>query len=321
VHNDLPPGMPGNPARTRGGLLRYVAGILIFVGFVVFVEHYFNWRTLLAPWRDLSPAPLVLAVVVVFISYAVRALRLYDYFRGEMQGKFILCFKLFLQHNMLNNLLPMRSGELSFPWLMSRYFAVPPIRSIPALFWFRLLDLHTLLTVALAVVIGLPHKSIWSLLLPLWLAVPYVGFRLGGRLQRIFDSRAEGRLTGIASRMFASLPQSQRAFWWSWAWTLCNWVVKLAVFAWVLLLFIDAPVVAAWVGAIAGDLTSVLPIHGVAGAGTFEAGVVAGMLPFGVKAEAALPAAVNLHLFLLGTTVLGGLAAMLYSARRQRGGN
>ena len=65
--------------------------------------------------------------------------------------------------------------------------------------------------------------------------------------------------------------------------------------AWILRLFAPMPGAAAVMGAIGGDLTSVLPVHGVAGAGTYEAGVVAALTPFDIPTAAALAAAVNLH--------------------------
>jgi uncharacterized membrane protein YbhN (UPF0104 family) len=72
-------------------------------------------------------------------------------------------------------------------------------------------------------------------------------------------------------------------------------------------------------GALGGELSSVLPVHGLAGAGTYEAGVVAALAPFRVSAVEALAAAVNLHLFLLGVSGLGGaLALALRSAHGGR---
>ncbi|MGB2680474.1 MAG: UPF0104 family protein, partial [Candidatus Competibacter sp.] len=62
------------------------------------------------------------------------------------------------------------------------------------------------------------------------------------------------------------------------------------------------------------DLTSVLPVHGIAGAGTYEAGVVAALIPFGIEAKVALAAAVNLHLFVLGLSAAGGALALLLRA-------
>ena len=77
----------------------------------------------------------------------------------------------------------------------------------------------------------------------------------------------------------------------------------------------SAPLHAAWVGATVGDLTGVLPFHGIAGAGTYEAGVVAGLAPYGLAPESALPLAVNLHLFILASSALFGLIAWLIPTR------
>jgi len=298
---------PQTPAIGEKGFLKYVFGTLILVAFAVFVEYFIGWVQLLTPWKDLDTLPLVLAVSLVFITYSLRALRVYDFFHREMRGRFTLCLRLSLQHNMLNNLLPMRTGELSFPMLMSRYFSIPAVRSVPALLWFRLLDLHTLLVLALLVA-GKDFLPLWAVTVStlLWLTLPWLGFRLYRPWLKAIGHH-QGKVWSILRMILESLPQDHEKFWRSWMWTVLNWALKLAVFAWVLMLFSETDFAAAWLGATAGDLTSVLPIHGIAGAGTFEAGVVAGLVPFGISATDALTAAVNLHLFLLSCTVISGI--------------
>jgi uncharacterized membrane protein YbhN (UPF0104 family) len=311
-----------NPEQAQPAAGRFSPGFgnlvafLIFIAFVIFVEFYFGWARLIAPWARLSPLKILLAAVVVFVSYAVRTLRIYHYFREEMRGAYVLCLKLFLQHNVLNNLLPMRSGELSFPMLMSRYFNIRPVRSLPTLLWFRLLDLHTLLVIALFVTLDSAPRVLLLGAVVLCLPLPYVGYLISGRLLRWLEVRPSGKLRSLLIKVLMSLPQSSQAFWITWLWTVVNWVAKLAAFAWVLSLFIDVSAVGAWFGVIAGDLTSVLPVHSVAGAGTFEAGVVAALLPFVASADGALQAAVNLHLFLLGAAILGGLVSLVLPTRR-----
>jgi len=298
-------------------LWRPLLGMAILVGFIAFVEVYFGWRALLAPWAHLPLEEVAAAVLLTLVSYWLRAVRFYDYFRGEIAGRFALCVKLMLQHNLLNNLLPMRTGELSFPVLMSRYFAVPTLRSMPALLWFRLLDLHSLGIFALLAFQGMLWSWQWSLIaVVLWLPLPWLAFHFSGRWRRWLSHQDRGPLQQLAGRLLLGLPQKPASFWRSWAWTLINWLVKLGAFAWVLRLFIDIGYPAALLGTIAGDLTSVLPIHGVAGAGTYEAGVVAGLLPYGVAAQPALAAAVNLHLFLLGSTLAGGAISLFIRGRR-----
>lgn len=291
-------------------IIHYLTGALLLLGLVAGVEYWIGWSTLLSPWRTLAPDTLAAAIILVFLSYSLRALRVYDYFLSDTRGQFGVCLRLSLQHNLLNNLLPMRSGELSFPILMSRCFSIPAMRSVPALLWFRLLDLHSLIAFALFVISENFIGQTFGVLLGLaWMTLPWLGFKLYGLWQNRLKNN-HGKLGKLMHRVLESLPQQPRLFWRSWLWTLLNWGIKLAVFAWILTLFAEIPLGTAWIGAAFGDITSVLPIHGVAGAGTYEAGVVAGLVPFGIKPTEALQAAVNLHLFVLGCTLLSGLLSL-----------
>lgn len=289
-------------------------GVALLVGLALAVQWTVSWAKLLTPWRTIPLHWLLLAALLTFGSYVARALRLYDYFLPTTDGGFTACLKLTLLHNLLNNLLPLRTGEASFPMLMRRYFSTPLTTSVAALIWFRFMDLHALAVVALAALgsqwLG---NGIASLLTIAWLSLPWWLFRwqplvalerVAARLPPPWQNRLINARQG--------LPQTPAAFWRAWLWTQLNWLVKLAVFAWVLQLFAPLSLTAAFMGAMGGDLTSVLPVHGLAGAGTYEAGVVAALAPFGVTASNGLAAAVNLHLFMLGLSVVGaGLAVLL----------
>ncbi|HHM06123.1 MAG TPA: UPF0104 family protein, partial [Gammaproteobacteria bacterium] len=210
---------------------RGILGVLIFAAFVAFIEVYLGWGALLAPWAALPPAALVAAALLTLASYGLRALRFYDYFAADMSGRGGACVKLMLQHNLWNNLLPMRTGEFSFPWLMSRYFAVPVARSLPALAWFRVLDLHALGLAALAGAAWLDGAG-WLAVLAAWLPLPGLLSRAAGLLRRRLGERT-GRLAPLLDKLLAGLPRTRRALWRSVLWTYVNWLVKLAAFAWV----------------------------------------------------------------------------------------
>ncbi len=290
--------------------LRLLLGLLLLAGLIVLVELEIGWRELLRPWRDRPVAPLLLALALVFMSYTLRALRLRAYFPTEMSGRLGCGLRLMLQHNLYNNLLPMRAGELSFPLLMRRYFTIPLERSLPALLWFRVLDLHTL-AVFVLVCLPLPWGAGVSwLIAALVLPLPWLLYHSARRLRNLVGrDDAHGWRKGLA-RLLAGLPQHPGMLASSWLWTIANWTVKLAVFAWILQGFVTLPFDGALLGAISGDLTSVLPINGIAGAGSYEAGVVAGLMPYGVPTREALAGAVNLHLFVLASTLLGGLSSL-----------
>ena len=297
--------------------LRWSLSLALLLIFIVFIEIYVGWSKLLLPWLTVDPALLALMMALVLGSYALRAVRLYVFFRSTIQGEFMLALKMMLQHNLANNFLPMRSGELTFPMLMSAYFRIPLSRSVPALLWFRLFDLHVLGLLAMgALGVQWFGVALWGPVAIVWLSLPWLLFGFNHWLLERLGNRERGRLTGLLVKLLEGAPADHGLLLKTWFWSLINWVVKLLSFAWLLALFAKLTPSQALLGVIGGELTSVLPIHGVAGAGTYEAGIVAALLPAGVKAEVAVTAAVNVHLFLLGSCLLGGLLSLALGRRR-----
>jgi uncharacterized membrane protein YbhN (UPF0104 family) len=267
----------------------WALGLILLLGLLVALQLTVGWRALLRPWREIPLMDLAGASLLLVGSYGIRTVRIHRYFAPDTSGRFLRSFRLVLVHNLFNNLLPMRTGEASFPVLMKRDFGVPFRRSLPALLYLRLLDLHYLLFLGAVVVLG--PRGFWGWAAILLLAtVPVLGYRIQGRL---------AREAAVGTGLFLT----------TWLWTAINWSVKLLVFAWILRAFLPMPYPTAILGSITGELSSVLPIHGVAGAGTYEAGVLAGLVPSGIEWEGALGAAVNLHLFVLGVSALCGVAA------------
>jgi hypothetical protein len=297
--------------------IQKVVSLVLFVGLVMLVQHYYGWAELLTPWQRLSVVSIFVALALVGVSNLVRAARVHDYFRADTTGQFFRCLKVVIQHHFLLNFLPMRSGELSFPIFMSRYLEISVQRSVPALAWFRFLDLHTVIGLSGLVAMEYFFSSRWlpSILLVLWLGVPILMIRVTRKIETAL-SGPRGKLISRLRMLLSGLPRNQRIFYRSWLWTILNWTVKLSVYAWLMGEFGEVSFHAAWVGATVGDLTSVLPFHGIAGAGTYEAGVVAGLAPYGLTPESALPLAVNLHLFILASSALLGLIAWLIPTRR-----
>jgi len=97
-------------------------------------------------------------------------------------------------------------------------------------------------------------------------------------------------------------------------WTIANWSVKLVAEAWLLTLALgpDADTGGAALGAIGAELAAILPVQGVAGFGTFEAGAAALMATQSVPMTSGLEAALVLHAVVLALALIaGGLGAML----------
>jgi len=285
---------------------------LVFALYVGLIEYWLGWARLLAPWSQLDVGAVATALLLFLLTYAVRAHRIFDYFRDSMRGRWLVGLRLMVYHNALNNLLPMRSGELSFPLLMRRYFAVDYAHSLPALLWFRLLDLHVILLFGGIMFLGNRwHWAATSIVALLWLALPYMAFTARGALGAVVAKVPMRRVAAILVKALDGLPRTQRTLWRSWLLTWLNWFVKLVVLAWVLMQFVEIDSVPALLGAIGGELTSVLPFHAPGGVGTYEAGIVAVLVPFGIAAKPALNAAVNAHLFVLGAALASAALALL----------
>jgi uncharacterized membrane protein YbhN (UPF0104 family) len=259
----------------------WLIGGLLLVAVIAGVSFTIGWGPLLAPWRDLSSVELLPLLLLSAASYGLRAVRVYDYFRPRFRGRFPTVLRLSVLHNSANNLLPMRAGEMVFPWLMGRYFGHGFLDATAALVWIRLLDLH---------VLGLIGILTLSLRQPSWV----------WSLVRLLRMAAEAAPASGASVLRVYL------------WTALIWASKFAAFAALLHHFLPVPLWLVLTGVMGAELSSVLPFHGVAGSGSYELAMVAALIPLGVSAEAALTGAVNLHLFLLGVTLLlGGLAFLL----------
>ncbi len=287
----------------------WIVGAFLVLGLVAAIHFTVGWAPLLSPWTDVQPGVLATGAGLVVGSYAVRSIRIQTYFRPITSGRFPGVFRLVLIHNLLNNLLPMRTGEASFPVLMANRFSVAYSRSIPALVYLRVLDLHFVLVLG-GIVLLLGRSQLgWAILL-LLAPIPYGAFRLQEGLQKRLVDRP-GRIAKLGQSILEGLPSSAGVFWSTWLWTTVNWSVKLLVLAWVLRSFAPIPFPTALLGATTGELSSVLPFHGIAGAGTYEAGILAGLLPLGIELEEALKGAVNLHLFVLGVAILAGIVATL----------
>lgn len=315
---------PSAPSTLLKSRIRWILGLALLGILLVWVERTVGWRELLQPWTALPLSALAGAVAAVFLSHVLRAVRILDYFHlGGPEGPpraFGRVLRLALVHNLLNTLLPMRTGEASFPLLLHRRFGVDPARSVSGLVLFRLLDLQVVLLLGCAAALRVTEFPTWIplvlalALLALPLAIPPLRRWAGKQIAGGDGDRTPERhgIRGWLTRAVLSLPEHPRHLARTWVWTALNWGVKLAAYGFILATLGGYSWPAGVLGSITGELSSVLPIHGVAGAGTYEAGVALGLVPQGIEAESALRGAVNLHLFVLGTSIAFGTAAWLW---------
>lgn len=289
--------------------LRWFVASLIFAVLLLTVEHYLGWSSILAQWAVIDPLMFTGLTLLTLVSYLLRAERVYRYFGRRLDHPRRAYLRISFIHNALNNFLPMRLGEAAFPLLMRRQFQQSMLSSTAGLVWIRLMDLHVLLLLA-AIALGS--------LLPALGYLALAGLILGPLLITIFRVQIQNLLpAGLRSKaneLTHLLPHSRALIISTYLQTLLIWLVKLFALVIVLQAFLPIDFVAAWVAVTTADLSGVLPIHGLAGSGTYEAAMLAALLPLGFDAESALSAAINLHIYLLGVSALSVPLALLVPA-------
>lgn len=285
--------------------------LVLLAAFVWAIQHYWGFARLLAPWQAVPPLLLAGVALAQMASYSLRATRIYLADARIPRSAWGRCLQLILLNNVLNLLLPARSGEASFPVLLKRYFGVGIAEGTGTLLWLRLLDLNVLGTLALlflpAALLKLPPP--YSLLLPLLCAC---GPLLIPMLARLLRPRLG---SGNAGRLMASLleglPKTRRQLAMDMLITWSAWGIKLLALALVFAALAQVPPATALMGVLGGDLSTILPIHSPGGFGTYEAGVMALTASLTPPTALLLAAAVNLHILVLGIALLGGGLAWL----------
>lgn len=288
------------------------AGLLITLGLLAWVLAGARWQELGQALDLISTADLALAIAAFAASYLLRAARVHDEFSAETGAGFAAFLRLTLLHNASINILPFRSGEAAFPLLLNRWFGIASTRAIVALLWLRIQDAFVVLALAAFVWPDL-HPALRALWIALvvfaaW-AIPVWALR-----HPEIESRA-GKFAASVHKIRAALAESTRHAGRGWLWTLANWSVKLAAQAWLLGALLSTAALTGLAGALGVELAAILPIQGVAGFGTYEAGGAALLAPHGIPFAAGLNAALALHLFVIASALIaGGLAALFLPA-------
>ena len=294
------------PAGTKSVPLRVLAAAAFSTIFFAWMVASGRLTGVLAGTENLTPRVLALAATGLIATYLLRSLRVFHEFRDATRGRFAVCLRIVLFHNALVNLLPMRSGELAFPLLLRRHFDIATEHSVASLFWLRLQDAFVL--AALAVLIwpdltaSLRAAALFGLI-ALGLALPWWASR--ARTKQA-PSATRSKLAKLRDALADSAGHARIG----WVWTLANWSIKLGVQAWLLAQILASPIASGATGALGAELAAILPVQGVAGFGSYEAGAATALLTSGIAFSQGLQAALVLHLCILTSALL--MAALIW---------
>ncbi len=288
--------------------MKRMLALLVSAALLAWLAHDGRWRELGAALARLTPPVIAIAAVGFLASYLLRALRVYDEFRHDARGRFGACLRIVLVHNAMVNVIPFRGGEAAFPLLLRQTFGTALPRAVASLFWFRLQDA---LVVAVVAVLVWPSWPV-ALRIAAVAALALFAWALPRWARARHDWAERGALAARMAKLRDAFADSARHARFGWLWTAANWSVKLAAQAWLLGALLGAGLATGAAGALGAELAAILPIQGVAGFGTYEAGAAAALAASGIGFDDGLRAALALHLFVIGCAVCAGTVAWLF---------
>lgn len=285
--------------------------LILALAYIYFIEHYYGWHFILQSWTKIEPIKLAGAFCLILVTWYIRALRVCDYFSLPWRDSISSCLKVVLLHNLINSIFPIRSGEASFPLLMKKEFSLSIAKSTTALVILRLLDLHVLLMTGLILYLIL-QKSVFLLdiAIPTSIALPLLLLSLKEWISKKISSRDEFIGKKLLLQIISAVPERKSILLRSWLLTALCWIIKIIVYGLIAFWFSSSSLIQTMLAAFAGELGSIIPIHTPGALGTYEAGMLGLSRLFGLQGDWIMLTAVQLHLVIIVSTLLGGIVAI-----------
>lgn len=259
----------------------------------------------------------------IYVSYYIFLTLRFDTLIHSQKTPFINLLGITSVHNMLNNLLPARSGELSYIYLMKKRFdlrgsegvatlLVARIMDFIAIFFYFILASLFILNIKSTSILAVSSTVFMIFLLVLLFRLQHIADTAVSLLDRVSFSplasfsgtlAEKGRAVSASIKTMSAGGQYLKSF----AFTVLIW--GLRNFMLYFIVFSMGISVEFWEVVFAATAMFVmvsLPIQGVAAFGTLEAGWVAGFMLVGVDKEVAISTAFAFHIILLTYTVTLG---------------
>jgi uncharacterized membrane protein YbhN (UPF0104 family) len=194
-------------------------------------------------------------------------------------------------------------------WLGNVEFSV----GLTGLLWIRLLDLLSLVGISICIVF-LPTAGtiMLALLAALVFLTPLLIALLVPKTQQI-------RLPQILEQARSQLiyeAQNGKRLHRMWRLTILAWLSKIMGMGVLLATLSGIPMTDVITTILGAELSSILPIHGLAGAGSYEAGGIIGSTLMGLSPVLALEMTIQLHIYVLSLTAVFGILGVLLLLKR-----
>lgn len=281
--------------------VKIISNLLFLVLFAGLLWHFSSPQQALETLNRISPLYFVTGLLCLIASYVLRTHRFYQLF-AEQNLAWWGVMKIMLQHNAINNLLPLRLGELSFPILVKQQQQIPYRSSAKVLITARLFDVGIMATLAFVVL---------SLLLlrhsPMLLVAMLVGI---GLMATILGLLTKAGVLPFAQQVLPYLHYCQAHVRGAGLTSLAIWSVKLLGQALWLAPMLGTPWLYSLFAVLIVEGTAILPVNGPLNFGSLEGAAMLALTPLGLAPSLVLAAILNLHIAIIMLAALGYLVSV-----------
>jgi uncharacterized protein (TIRG00374 family) len=284
--------------------------------------------TILGILRRSDPGWLLLAMLFYLAAFVGRAFRFRCLLRQNQAG-FRRLLQIVCWHNLWNHLLPARTGELSFVYLIRRYKLDTAVSGLSVLVVSRMIDVITvLLFLSLGLllrpvnVLGLHPFLFWFLSLLALVSLSGILYRFSslfawaaeksGPILRFLRAKRVSEKLQEAASEFERM-ESGAIYGRGFGWTLFLWTFQFLTFYALMLsfgVFLSPPAVV--IGSAAAALASFIP-SATGNFGPVEAGWALGFALVGIELRLGLATGFAMHVVLLGFSTAFAASALLLS--------
>ena len=290
--------------------LKLVTAIFLLAATIWIVVGLIDLTALINAFGSLPSRTMLVVFLLGATSWFLRGLRTWILFE---KVPLVDSLGISFVHNTANNLAPMRLGELLLPamtrWIGNVKFSV----GLTGLVWIRLLDFISLISIAICIIL-LP--SVGPIMLAILAALIFLTpllLTLG--VPKIQHIRLPQVLEDVRDQLIYEVENGRRLQR-MWRITILAWLAKIGGMAILLAALSGIPMTDLMATILGAELSSILPIHGLAGAGSYEMGGILGSALVGLSPILALEITIQLHIYVLSLTVVFGILGALLLLKR-----
>jgi uncharacterized protein (TIRG00374 family) len=336
--------MIADRARVRSIIIRTV-NILLVVGLGIFLVYYLlsqiNLADLKTAFLGVYIPALVIGLVIMFCVDFFKAYR-QQILVASKDIRFIDMFLVSLIRNAFNMVLPARTGELSYVYVLKRKFKIPIGIGVSTLMIgliFDLIIVFSMIVIAI-IIVGLNRYDISSTaviiiaiallaasLVLLFFLSKFVGLfvKLCNWLLRKYNKLNSSKVfMWIYDKLVETndnikVIQKRKVYWKVYLLSVATRIMKFTSYYFLIYatmqpmgyVLSDLSYWVIFLATVAAELSAVLPTHALAGFGTYEGAFALAFIALGFSKELSIIVGFNYHIYNLLFTISWGIIAMI----------